>query len=87
MARTNKPVEQVIKPEVVDAKPTTKAKTMNVSNGTTKLPTATLKSFEVIRRPLVTEKSMQKLEKLNKVTIEVLATANKTEVKLAFEAV
>ena len=87
MAREKKTVEEVIKPEVIDAKPTKKAKAVKSTTYNVKIPVATLKSFEVIRRPLVTEKSMQTLEKLNKVTVEVLATANKTEVKLAFEAV
>ena len=87
MAREKKTVEEVIKPEVIDAKPTKKAKAVKSTTDNVKIPVATLKSFEVIRRPLVTEKSMQTLEKLNKVTVEVLATANKTEVKLAFEAV
>ncbi len=87
MAREKKAVDEVIKPEVVDAKPTKKVKGVKASTETVKVPVATLKSFEVIRRPLITEKSMQTLEKLNKVTVEVLATANKTEVKLAFEAV
>ena len=87
MAREKKAVDEVIKPEVVDAKLAKKVKGVKASTETVKVPVATLKSFEVIRRPLITEKSMQTLEKLNKVTVEVLATANKTEVKLAFEAV
>ena len=88
MARAKKVAEEVTTPEIVDAKPTKKAKAkMTESVATAKVSPATIKSFDVIFRPLITEKSMAKLEKQNKVTVEVLSTANKTEVKLAFEAV
>lgn len=88
MARAKKVAEEVTTPEIVDAKPTKKAKAkMTESVATAKVSPATIKSFDVILRPLITEKSMAKLEKQNKVTVEVLSTANKTEVKLAFEAV
>ena len=88
MARAKKVTEEVTTPEVVDAKSAKKAKA-NVTEtvATAKVSPATIKAFDVIRRPLITEKSMAKLEKQNKVTVEVLSTANKTEVKLAFEAV
>ncbi len=88
MARAKKVAEEVTTPEVVDAKSAKKAKA-NVTEtvATAKVSPATIKAFDVIRRPLITEKSMAKLEKQNKVTVEVLPTANKTEVKLAFEAV
>ena len=88
MARAKKVAEEVTTPEVVDAKPAKKTKA-NVTEtvATAKVSPATIKAFDVIRRPLITEKSMAKLEKQNKVTVEVLPTANKTEVKLAFEAV
>jgi large subunit ribosomal protein L23 len=45
-----------------------------------------LSSFAAIIRPLVTEKSMKAIEKQSKVTVEVDGRANKTQVKLAFEA-
>jgi len=50
-------------------------------------PKATEKDFEVIVAPLITEKSMQLMQDENKVTVKVLPTANKTEVKLAFERI
>lgn len=50
---------------------------------TTKAP---LSSFSAILRPLITEKSMKGIEKQQKVTVEVDGRANKTQVKLAFEA-
>lgn len=47
-----------------------------------------IKAFEVILRPLITEKSMNQLQNvaLNKVTVEVNPKSNKTEIKLAFES-
>ena len=47
---------------------------------------AALSSFSAILRPLITEKSMKGIEKQQKVTVEVDGRANKTQVKLAFEA-
>jgi large subunit ribosomal protein L23 len=88
MARAKKVAEEVTTPEVVDSKPAKKAKAVQEVVATdVKVSASTIKAFDVIRRPLVTEKSMAKLEKENKVTVEVLSTSNKTEVKLAFEAV
>ena len=45
-----------------------------------------LSSFAAILRPLITEKSMKGIEKQQKVTVKVAPNANKTQVKLAFEA-
>jgi large subunit ribosomal protein L23 len=45
-----------------------------------------LSSFAAIIRPVITEKSMKAIEKQSKVTVEVDGKANKTQVKLAFEA-
>ena len=88
MARAKKVAEEVTTPEIVDAKPVKKAKAkVTESVPSAKVSPATIKAFDVIRRPLITEKTMAKLEKQNKVTVEVLSSANKTEVKLAFEAV
>jgi large subunit ribosomal protein L23 len=91
MARTKQATEStVVDTPVADVKKTVKkAKAVKVTSpevATAVTSKATLKSFDVILRPLITEKSMQRLEKLNKVTVEVSDKANKTEVKLAFEA-
>jgi large subunit ribosomal protein L23 len=91
MARTKQATEStVVDTPVADVKKTVKkAKAVKVTSPevvTAVTSKATLKSFDVILRPLITEKSMQRLEKLNKVTVEVSDKANKTEVKLAFEA-
>lgn len=47
----------------------------------------TEKDFAVIKQPRITEKSMSLMQDQNKVTVEVAADANKTEVKLAFERI
>jgi len=48
---------------------------------------ATAKDFDVIVKPVITEKSMSLMQNENKVTVKVLPTATKTEVKLAFERI
>jgi len=70
-----------VKVEVVDAVKTEKVKQPKVVTSK-----AALSSFEAILRPLITEKSMKGIEKQQKVTVEVDGRANKTQVKLAFEA-
>ena len=52
-----------------------------------KFAAPTLKALDVIIAPVVTEKSMKLQQEQNKVTIKVAKTANKTEVKLAFESI
>ena len=50
-------------------------------------PKATEKDFAVISKPIITEKSMAKMQNENKVTVRVAPNTNKTEVKLAFERI
>ncbi len=45
----------------------------------------TLRDFEVVKKPRITEKSMELMQNENKITVEVLPTSNKTEIKLAFQ--
>ena len=52
-----------------------------------RFPRATEKDFAVIVKPIITEKSMALMQNDNKVTIKVLATSNKEEIKLAFERI
>ena len=52
-----------------------------------RFPKATEKDFSVIVKPVITEKSMAKMQNENKVTVKVLESANKTEIKLAFERI
>ena len=50
-----------------------------------RFPKATEKDFSVIVKPLITEKSMSLMQNENKVTVKVLDSATKTEIKLAFQ--
>ena len=52
-----------------------------------RFPKATEKDFSVIVKPLITEKTMALMQNENKVTVKVLESANKTEIKLAFERI
>ena len=47
----------------------------------------TAKDFQVILEPRITEKSMDLMQNQNKITVKVLASANKTEIKLAVERI
>lgn len=47
----------------------------------------TIEQYNLLLRPVITEKSMALMQDQNKVTMEVLKTANKESVKDAFEAV
>ena len=50
-----------------------------------RFPKATEKDFSVIVKPLITEKTMSLMQNENKVTVKVLDSASKTEIKLAFQ--
>lgn len=52
-----------------------------------RFPKATEKDFTVIVKPIITEKTMALMDSDNQVTVKVLATASKTEIKLAFERI
>ena len=47
----------------------------------------TEKDFAVILEPRITEKSMDLMQNQNKITVKVLDSANKTEIKLAVERI
>lgn len=47
---------------------------------------ATIKNSDCIIRPVLTEETMNNMQNLNKITVEVLKTSNKIEIKNAFEA-
>ena len=56
-------------------------------NKNNRFPKATEKDFQVIVKPMITEKTMSLMQNENKVTVKVLESANKTEIKLAFERI
>ena len=47
----------------------------------------TPKQFDVVVRPVITEKSMAMAQNQNKIVVEVLKSANRAEIKMAFESV
>ena len=63
------------------------ARTKKVVEAKPSFPKATQRDYEVIVKPIITEKSMALMQNKNKVTLKVLPDANKTEVKLAFERI
>ena len=48
---------------------------------------ATAKSCDCIIRPILTEESMNNMQNLNKITVEVSKSSNKVEIKNAFESI
>ncbi len=48
---------------------------------------ATIHDLDLILEPVITEKSMSLMQEQNKVTLRVKASANRAEIKKAFEAV
>jgi len=52
-----------------------------------KFPLPTPKDYEVLKAPLVTEKSMNLMQTGNKIVLRVNPTSNATEIKNAFEAI
>ena len=54
---------------------------------TKNLSKATVHDFDTIIEPVLTEKTMKLMQEENKVTVKVSNTANKVEVKKAFENV
>ena len=48
---------------------------------------ASIHDFDVIVEPVITEKTMSLMQEQNKVTLRVSKTANRTEVKKAFEKI
>lgn len=79
--------EKVVATEVVaEKKPAKKTtKKAKVEQVEKRFANPTFKDFEVILRPVITEKSMTLMQEENKVTLRVKKDANRTEVKLAFE--
>lgn len=63
------------------------AKAKKTDVATAKFPKPTEKDFAVILEPRITEKSMDLMQNQNKITVKVLDTANKTEIKLAVQRI
>ena len=48
---------------------------------------ATVKSYDCLIKPILTEETMKNMETLNKITVQVDKKSNKVEIKNAFEAI
>lgn len=62
------------------------AKNKPIVKSERKISSPSLKDFEVIIEPILTEKSMQLMEKENKITVRVHSKSNAIEIKKAFES-
>jgi large subunit ribosomal protein L23 len=83
-----KPAKKVVVKKATKAKATkaSKVEKTETVEATPVKSKATLSSFATIIRPVITEKTMKGIEKAQKITVEVDGNANKTAIKLAFEA-
>ena len=52
-----------------------------------KFPEATVNDFNVIIKPIITEKTMKLIQENNAITVKVAKDANSTQIKNAFEAI
>ena len=52
-----------------------------------KVGKATVKSYDCIIKPILSEETMKNMETLNKITVQVNKNSNKIEIKNAFEAI
>jgi large subunit ribosomal protein L23 len=83
----NGAVEEV--KETKPAKKTVKSeskKTTKKSEGV-KVGKATIKSYDCIIKPILSEETMKNMETMNKITVQVNKNSNKVEIKNAFEAI
>ena len=64
-----------------------KKKTETKAKASNRFAKPTEKDFAVILEPRITEKSMDLMQNQNKITVKVLDSANKTEIKLAVERI
>jgi large subunit ribosomal protein L23 len=81
--RTTKKVEKT--EEAKPAKKTTKKSSKKVE--AVKTGKATIKSYDCITKPILSEETMKNMETLNKITVQVSKSSNKVEIKDAFEAI
>ena len=72
--------------EVKATKKTRRSKTETKAVENKRFKEPTLKQFDVIIAPIITEKSMAAMQNLNKVSVKVLPTSTKVEIKKAFES-
>lgn len=67
------------------AKTTTRKSTKKAEK--VKVGKATIKSYDCIVKPILSEETMKNMETMNKITVQVNKNSNKVEIKNAFEAI
>ena len=86
-------VEEVKETKTAKKTTTKKTEEKKVTKKATKKTTevktgkATVKSYDCIIKPILSEETMKNMETMNKITVQVLKTSNKVEIKNAFEAI
>ena len=70
---------------VVEEKKTTKKAAKKTDS--VKVGKATIKSYDCIVKPILSEETMKNMETMNKITVQVNKNSNKVEIKNAFEAI
>ena len=79
-------VEETKTTKKTTAKKTTTKKTTKKAE-TVKVGKATVKSYDCIIKPILSEETMKNMETINKITVQVNKNSNKVEIKNAFEAI
>ena len=79
-------VEETKTAKKTTAKKTTTKKTTKKTE-TVKVGKATVKSYDCIIKPILSEETMKNMETMNKITVQVNKNSNKVEIKNAFEAI
>ena len=73
--------------KVEEAKPAKKTTKKASKKEVVKVGKATVKSYDCIIKPILSEETMKNMETLNKITVQVNKNSNKIEIKNAFEAI
>ena len=94
MAKKATEVVETAAEEVKETKPAKKTTTKKTTTKkttkkteTVKTGKATIKSYDCIIKPLLSEETMKNMETMNKITVQVNKNSNKVEIKNAFEAI
>ena len=89
MAKKASEVVETVAEEVKETKPAKKTTTKKSTKKTETVKTgkATVKSYDCIIKPILSEETMKNMETMNKITVQVMKNSNKVEIKNAFEAI
>ena len=82
---TTKTTDTVEKVETKKTTKTTKKSTKKTE--TVKTGKATVKSYDCIIKPILSEETMKNMETMNKITVQVNKNSNKVEIRNAFESI